>query len=121
MLALAAMPNLSTAFPAAVFVGVTSVAFMTTSTTMLQLRADPVMRGRVLALQAMVFLGSTPIGGPILGAVCERYGARAGLIVGGIACLLAGAYGVAAGRRLLRRELPSDQPLVTTGADLQPA
>ena len=42
-------------------------------------RADPVgpeMRGRVLALQAMVFLGSTPIGGPILGWICEQFGAR---------------------------------------------
>ena len=41
MLALAGMPTLTTAFPAAVFVGFTSVAFMTTSTSMLQLRADP--------------------------------------------------------------------------------
>ena len=34
------------------------------------------MRGRVLALQAMVFLGSTPIGGPIVGWVAEHFGAR---------------------------------------------
>ena len=47
---------------------------MTTSTAIVQLRSDPSMRGRVLALQAMVFLGSTPIGGPILGYVCEHFG-----------------------------------------------
>ena len=48
---------------------VSSIAFMTTSTAIVQLRSDPSMRGRVLALQAIVFLGSTPIGGPILGWV----------------------------------------------------
>ena len=121
MLALAAMPTLATAFPAAVLVGVASVVFMTTSTSMLQLRADPSMRGRVLALQAMVFLGSTPIGGPIVGAVCERFGARAGLAVGGVGCLVAGAYGAAAGRRLLRKVVEVDDSIVATGADLQPA
>jgi MFS family permease len=121
MLALAVMPSLNAAFPAAVLVGFTSVAFMTTSTSMLQLRADSSMRGRVLALQAMVFLGSTPIGGPIVGAVCQRFGARAGLVVGGVACLAAGAYGLHAGRRLLRQTVPVDDTVVTSGADLQPA
>jgi MFS family permease len=122
MLLLAVMPGLGWAFPAAVFVGVSSVAFMTTSTTLLQLRADPSMRGRVLALQAMVFLGSTPIGGPVLGLICERYGARAGLAVGGAACLAAAAYGAAAGRRLIiRGQRHRENQVVTSGADLQPA
>jgi MFS family permease len=121
MLALAAMPTLVTAFPVAVLVGIASVVFMTTSTTMLQLRADPSMRGRVLALQAMVFLGSTPIGGPVVGAICERFGARAGLVVGGVACLGAAAYGGVAGRRLLRSEVAASGSVVSSGADLQPA
>ena len=121
MLVLAAMPNLLTAYIASVFVGGSSIVFMTTSTTMIQLRADPSMRGRVLALQAMVFLGSTPIGGPIVGAVCERYGARAGLALGGVACLVAAAYGGGAGRRLLRRGVDTDEPMASSGADLQPA
>ena len=51
------------------------------------------MRGRVLALQAMVFLGSTPIGGPVIGVVSEYGGARVGIVVGGLACLGAAAYG----------------------------
>ncbi len=121
MLVLAAMPSLLTAYIAGVFVGGSSIVFMTTSTTMIQLRADPSMRGRVLALQAMVFLGSTPIGGPIVGAVCERFGARAGLALGGIACLVAGAYGGVAGRRLLRRAVATDAPLASRGGDLQRA
>jgi predicted MFS family arabinose efflux permease len=119
LLGLAAMPTLVAAFPVAVLVGGSSVVFMTTSTTLLQLRATPSMRGRVLALQAMVFLGSTPIGGPILGWVCEHLGARAGLAVGGGACLAAAGYGVTAGRRLLARGgVVRDDTAV---ADLQPA
>ncbi len=57
------------------------------------------MRGRVLALQGMVFLGSTPIGGPILGWICEAYGARWGIVVGGLSCLVAGAWGLVMVRR----------------------
>ena len=49
--------------------GVASIAFLDASTAIVQLEAAPEMRGRVLALQAMVFLGSTPIGGPIVGWV----------------------------------------------------
>ena len=70
-----------------------SIAFLTTSTAIVQVRADPAMRGRVLALQAIVFLGSTPIGGPILGVICEAFGARAGLVVGGLAGLAAAGLG----------------------------
>ena len=57
------------------------------------------MRGRVLALQAMVLLGSTPIGGPLLGWVCEVFGARAGFVVGAVGCFAAAAWGVVAWRR----------------------
>jgi MFS family permease len=57
------------------------------------------MRGRVLALQAIVFLGSTPIGGPIVGAISEHLGARWGLAVGAVATLGAGAYGLLTVRR----------------------
>ena len=99
MLALAAMPNLASALPLAVLLGVTSIAFMTSSTAIVQLRADPAMRGRVLALQTIVFIGSTPIGGPLLGVVCEAFGARAGLVVGGVSCFVAAAWGVRAGSR----------------------
>ena len=67
---------------------------MTASTAIVQIRSDPTMRGRVLALQAMVFLGSTPIGGPIVGYVSQHYGARYGLAVGSVAALGAGAFGL---------------------------
>jgi MFS family permease len=96
MLLFAASPTLLTSFPVALVVGLASVAFLTTSTAIVQVRSAPEMRGRVLALQAMVFIGSTPIGGPIIGAVCDAFGARAGLVLGGVAAIGAAAYGRAA-------------------------
>ena len=76
MLLLAVTPNVPFTYPIGILVGFSSIAFMTTSTAIVQLRSDPSMRGRVLALQAMVFLGSTPIGGPILGYVSQHFGPR---------------------------------------------
>jgi MFS family permease len=110
MLLLAATPNLATTFPIGLLVGMSSIAFMTSSTALVQIRADPAMRGRVLALQAMVFLGSTPIGGPILGAICEAFGARAGVAVGGLAAVIAAGYGWRATRL----------PVVATGLASRP-
>ena len=68
---------------------------MTTSTAIVQMRAAPEYRGRVLALQAMVFLGSTPIGGPTVGWIIDAFGPRAGVAVGGLACLGGGRLGPA--------------------------
>jgi MFS family permease len=123
MLLLASTPGLAWAFPVGLLVGGGSIAFMTASTAIVQLRSDPMMRGRVLALQAIVFLGSTPIGGPILGAVSDWFGARAGLALGGVAAIAAAGWGHHAARRIPRledRETPIDVPPVT-GAELQTA
>ena len=53
------------------------------------------MRGRVMSLWAVAFLGTTPIGGPIAGFVSESAGGRAGLLMGGLACILAAAVAAA--------------------------
>ena len=98
MLLLAITPNVPFTYPIGVLVGISSITFMTTSTAIVQLRADPSMRGRVLALQAIVFLGSTPIGGPILGWVCQQFGARFGVAIGGASAIVAGIYGMHAVR-----------------------
>lgn len=99
LLILAAAPTLALSFPAALLVGFASIAFLTTATTIFQLRAAPTMRGRVLALQAIVFLGSTPIGGPLLGVVCQAFGPRSGLVVGGASALAAAGIGFASTHR----------------------
>jgi MFS family permease len=90
---LALAPNQPVALAVGFLVGLASIAFMTTSTAVVQLQADPSMRGRVLALQAMVFLGSTPIGAPIIGAVSQEFGARWGLAIGAVATVAAGTFG----------------------------
>jgi len=92
-LALAAAPTLAFAFPVALVMGLGMTAFITSGTANMQVAADPAKRGRVLALQGVVLLGSTPIGGPILGVVCQTWGARAGLVLGGVAALVAAAFG----------------------------
>jgi MFS family permease len=94
MTAFALAPHLAVALVLAVAVGFTSIIFMITSTSIVQMRADPSMRGRVLALQAMVFLGSTPIGGPIVGAIADRYGPRVGVLVGAAGCVAAALWGL---------------------------
>ncbi|MCU1353374.1 MAG: arabinose efflux permease family protein [Acidimicrobiales bacterium] len=93
MLGLALAPNLAVAFPVGVLLGVASIAFMTSSTAIVQVLAGPEYRGRVLAIQSMVFLGSTPIGGPLVGWISDAAGPRAGIALGGIGCLVAAAYG----------------------------
>ncbi len=91
---LAVVPNLGVALPVGLILGMCSITFLTMSTAIVQLRAAPEMRGRVLALQAMLFLGSTPIGGPIVGWVAQEFGARWSLVVGAVACAAAGAWGM---------------------------
>jgi MFS family permease len=107
MLALSAAPTLASAFPVAALLGLASIAFMTSSTAIVQVLAGPTYRGRVLAIQSMVFLGSTPIGGPLVGWVSDVAGPRAGLALGGLACLVAAAYGA---RALGVSRRPSPRP-----------
>jgi MFS family permease len=85
----AVAPNLAVAAVVIVFMGAASIAFIATANAELQLQADPPMRGRVMALYSMAFLGSTPIGGPLIGAISEWTDPRVSIGVGAIATLLA--------------------------------
>jgi MFS family permease len=114
MLVFSIVPNLGWAFPVGIVLGAASIGFMTASTAIVQMRSDPAMRGRVLALQAMVFLGSTPIGGPILGALCDWLGPRAGVATGGLSAVVAAGYGYWASHRLPKGEFNEEIP--TPGA-----
>jgi MFS family permease len=104
LLVFSVAPSLAVAFPIALGVGFCSIVFMTASTAIVQVRSAPEMRGRVLALQAIVFLGSTPIGGPLIGWVCDAFGPRYGLVIGGLGALGAAGWGVVAERRRLVRD-----------------
>src|ERR1035437_3038091 len=95
MMVAAVAPTLATEVLALATVGAGSVAFMSRGNTMLQLTADETMRGRVMALWAVAFLGTTSIGGPILGYVAQHASPRWGLALGGRAALTATALAAA--------------------------
>jgi MFS family permease len=71
--------------------GAAMITFQATANSLLQLNSDPAFRGRVMALYVMVFLGTTPIGGPIVGWIAQQFGARMGLGIGGLATLAGSA------------------------------
>jgi MFS family permease len=113
VLLLAAMaPTLPLALGALVLVGWGSVTFMAIGNTTLQLAAAPEMRGRVMSLWFVAFQGSTPIGGPLLGWAMGWAGARVGLGVGGVACLVVAGIGLLAATGLHSRRC-EPQPSAT--------
>jgi MFS family permease len=89
MVAAAFAPTPAVAFGLLAVVGFASMAFMATGNTMMQTASAPSMRGRVMAVYAMVFLGSTPIGGPLTGWVAEHAGPRVAFAAGGSAAVVA--------------------------------
>lgn len=85
----AAMPSLLLEIPMLALLGAAAVIFAATINSTLQLAVSPEMRGRVMALYSVVFLGSTPIGAPLAGWLAETYDPRISLLLAGIAGLSA--------------------------------
>ncbi|MBK5110848.1 MAG: MFS transporter [Thermoleophilia bacterium] len=90
-LAAAIMPSLATEIPVLALLGAAAVTFAAAINSTLQLLVTPEMRGRVMALYTVVFLGSTPIGGPLAGWISETYDPRYSLALAAFAGLLAAA------------------------------
>ncbi|MFP3900248.1 MAG: MFS transporter [Acidimicrobiia bacterium] len=114
--ALALAPTLAVAVVASIAVGFASIALISGSNAVVQLEADPAMRGRVLALLSVVFLGSHPIGGPIVGWVSELAGPRAGVLLGAVAAAIAVAWTVRQRRALDTGTPPTGRAAVTVPA-----
>ena len=110
ILAAAAAPSFALELAALVFVGYGSITFNSLAKTTLQLAAKPEMRGRVMALWALAWMGSTPIGGPIVGWTGQAIGARWALVIGGVAALACGVLALPALTRLDRRPAPDTSP-----------
>jgi MFS family permease len=110
ILAAAAAPTLPLELTALVFVGYGSITFNSLAKTTLQLVAEPTMRGRVMALWALAWLGSTPIGGPIVGWVGQEAGARWSLVIGGLPTLMCGILALPALARIDRRSTGGQPP-----------
>ena len=69
-------------------IGIASLTMITSANATFQMSVAPEMRGRVMALYMMIFMGGTPIGAPIVGWVGETFGARWTLVGGGVATIL---------------------------------
>jgi len=108
----ASAPDLGAELGALALVGAASIAFMSSGNSTLQLTAEPEMRGRVMSLWFVAFQGSTPIGGPAVGALMAIAGARAGLGLGALTCALAALGGFLALRRLRGSRLKADHAAV---------
>jgi MFS family permease len=104
---IAIAPNPAAAAAASYVTGATGIAFLSATMTNLQLGSIPAMRGRVMALYSILFLGSTPIGGPLAGWLAEQYGTRWSLMLGAVAAAISGIVGLTA---LRRREPVTAEP-----------
>ncbi len=112
----AAMPALALELPVLALLGAASVTFAASVNSSVQLAVSPQMRGRVMALYAMVFLGSTAVGGPIAGWLAEAYDAR-------VALLLAASAGLGAAwaaHRYAAKQKAEDPPDAGKGEDPTP-
>jgi MFS family permease len=91
-LGMAWSPNVVVAFVWAIPLGLGGAAMMAGITSLTQLESPPDMRGRMLALTAVAFLGSTPIGGPVTGFVADFISVQWSLAYGGVLALVAGSW-----------------------------
>ncbi len=90
---IAVMPSIGLVYLFMPFVGVASVATIALSNATLQLHSDPKFRGRVMSLFSMSLIGSTTVGGPIVGFLGDHASPRAALLVGAAGAFAAAAYG----------------------------
>jgi MFS family permease len=82
--AAALAPSLITFVTLIILMGVVNLAFQSMAASSVQLWTDPALRGRVMGLYVLVFIGGTPIGAPLIGAVCVHFGARAAMFLCGV-------------------------------------
>jgi MFS family permease len=117
----ASMPVLALELPMLALLGAAAVTFAATINSTLQLAVSPEMRGRVMALYSVVFLGSTPIGGPLTGWLAETYDPRVALLLAGATGLLAAWLARASFARLSSRAGPGRGGTSCTFSEPSPA
>jgi len=117
MAAAAMAPTLPLELVVLAATGMAALVFQTTANSLIQLRSEPSLRGRVMSLYAVLFIGTTPIGAPIVGWVAQQAGPRAGLLLGAATILVTAAVAAWLARsrhvfapRPREREHPSAQP-----------
>jgi MFS family permease len=88
VVAVGAMPTYLAVAIALLPAGAAALSFTTAANTSVQLGVDSTVRGRVMALYLLCFMGGTPLGAPTIGVLADTFGPRAGLVGGGVACVL---------------------------------
>jgi MFS family permease len=119
----AVAPNRMVEYGLIVATGVVSMLFLACANSICQLASTPAMRGRVMSIYALVFLGSTPVGGPLTGWISQQLSPRYGLAVGGLATVAAGlvvALPLARARVQSTGSLGRRAPMVEAGS-VEPA
>jgi MFS family permease len=91
------------------FVGAGQITFLATCQSTVQLEAEPSKRGRVMSVYTITILGTTPIGGPLVGWISEEFGPRYGFAIGGVATVAVTLFFARTLLRAPRRE-PTDEP-----------
>ena len=120
-MAVAVVPTLWFELVVLVPCGLASAVFMITGNSTLQLTSRPEMRGRVMALYGIVFLGGTPFGAPIAGWVADHFGPRIGIALGGVVAIVIGLVAMYTLMRRRLRELLPAAAAPTSAAPDEPA
>ncbi|HEY5977260.1 MAG TPA: MFS transporter [Solirubrobacterales bacterium] len=107
----AGAPTLALALPVLAVMGGAAVTFAAAINSSLQLAVEPEMRGRVMALYSVVFLGSNPIGGPLVGWISEAYDPRFALLLAAVAGISAAWAARASYARMRVRAAEDPHPL----------
>jgi MFS family permease len=94
--------------------GASVLTFTTTANAIVQLGAEPQVRGRVMAVYLVVFTGGTPIGAPLIGLMAEHFGPRSSLWLGGVVCGLSALAAAAYFRDRTRLRVPDFGPTATS-------
>ena len=111
---IAVMPTYWTFVVLTPLIGITALTTITSANTIIQLSVPRELRGRVMALYLMVFMGGTPFGSPLIGWIGEEFGARWSLIAGGVVSILGTLLCVAIFLHLRRKR---EAPLPAPGAE----
>jgi MFS family permease len=108
-------PTLGVALVMVAFMGALSISFIATANSTIQLRVDSAMRGRVMALYAIGFLGTAPIGAPLVGWISQTSSPRVAMLVGAVA-----AMGMSGFTLLRHRRRAGSLALDAADADVEP-
>jgi MFS family permease len=97
------------------FVGFGAIGMAATANTVIQLAVPNELRGRVMSVYTTVFVGSSPVGGLLMGAIASTFGVDVSLAVGGIACVVLGLIAFLWLRRIPAAALPRASARATSG------